>query len=185
VAQKANSSFKNRFHYTSVIDEASDVKFGMQLGFAKAHHQIPLEKTGRGPGLGEFPEISGFPFNITATAEASDVKFSTRLGFAKAHHKITPRGKSECGLRLEELPNILEFFCNISAAAGTSDFKFGTQLGFAKAHHKITRRIKAGHGPGLVELAKIWGSPLIFTQWLKLATLNFVHSLCLPRPTIK
>jgi len=27
-----------------VIDEASDFKFGMQLGFAKAHHQIPLEE---------------------------------------------------------------------------------------------------------------------------------------------
>jgi len=27
-----------------VIDEASDFKFGMQLGFAKTHHQIPLEE---------------------------------------------------------------------------------------------------------------------------------------------
>jgi len=44
VVQKANLSFKNRFPYISVIDEASDFKFGMQLGFAKAHHQIPLEK---------------------------------------------------------------------------------------------------------------------------------------------
>jgi len=31
VAQKANLSFKNKFHYISVIDEASDIKFGMQL----------------------------------------------------------------------------------------------------------------------------------------------------------
>jgi len=46
VAQKANLSFKNRFPYTSVIDEASHFKFGMQLVFAKAHHQIPLEKLG-------------------------------------------------------------------------------------------------------------------------------------------
>ena len=28
----------------SVMDEASDFKFGMQLGFAEAHHQIPLEE---------------------------------------------------------------------------------------------------------------------------------------------
>ena len=42
VAQKANLSFKNRFPYISVIDEASDFKFGMQPGFAKTHHQIPL-----------------------------------------------------------------------------------------------------------------------------------------------
>jgi len=44
VAQKANSSFKNRFPYRSVTDEASNSKFGMQLGFAKAHHKIPVEE---------------------------------------------------------------------------------------------------------------------------------------------
>jgi len=44
VAQKANLSFKNRFPYISVIDEASDFKFGMQLGFAKAHLQISVEE---------------------------------------------------------------------------------------------------------------------------------------------
>jgi len=82
-------SFKNRFPYISVIDEASDFKFGTQLRFAKAHHQIPLEKSECGPGLGELPEIRGSPFNISATAEASDFKFGTRLGVAKAHHKIT------------------------------------------------------------------------------------------------
>jgi len=27
-----------------VIDEATDFKFGMQLGFAKVYHQIPLEE---------------------------------------------------------------------------------------------------------------------------------------------
>jgi len=42
VAQKENLSFENRFPYISVIEEASDFKFGMQLGFAKADHQIPL-----------------------------------------------------------------------------------------------------------------------------------------------
>ena len=38
VAQKTNLSFNNRFPYISVIDEASDLKFGMHLRFAKAHH---------------------------------------------------------------------------------------------------------------------------------------------------
>jgi len=36
--------FKNRFPYISVLEEASDFKFGTQLGFAKAHHQISLEE---------------------------------------------------------------------------------------------------------------------------------------------
>ena len=66
----------------------------MQLGFAKAHHQIPLkEKSWCGPGLGELLKISVFPFNIFATAEASAFKFGTQLGFAKANHKTTPEKK--------------------------------------------------------------------------------------------
>jgi len=43
VAQK-EKLFKNRFPYISVIDEASDFKFRMQLGFAKAHHRMLLEE---------------------------------------------------------------------------------------------------------------------------------------------
>jgi len=47
VAQKANFSFKNKFPYISVTDEASDFKFGMQLGFVKAHHKTtPRGKVG-------------------------------------------------------------------------------------------------------------------------------------------
>jgi len=37
-------SFKNKFPYISVIDEAIDFKFVMQLEFAKDHHQIKLEE---------------------------------------------------------------------------------------------------------------------------------------------
>jgi len=44
VAQKANLLFKNKFLYISVINEASDFKFGLQLRFSRAHHQIPLEE---------------------------------------------------------------------------------------------------------------------------------------------
>jgi len=35
-------SFKNILPYISVIDEASDFKFGMQLGIAKAHQKTTL-----------------------------------------------------------------------------------------------------------------------------------------------
>jgi len=37
-------SSKNKFPYISVIDETIDFKFGKQLGFAKAHHQVPPEE---------------------------------------------------------------------------------------------------------------------------------------------
>jgi len=63
---------------------ASDFKFGAQLGFAKAHHKITRSrKGGRGPGLGEFPKILGFPFNICTVAEPSDFKFGTQLGLPR------------------------------------------------------------------------------------------------------
>jgi len=44
MVHKPNLSFKNKFPYISTIDEASDFKFGLQLGFAKVHHSVPLEE---------------------------------------------------------------------------------------------------------------------------------------------
>jgi len=46
----------------SATTEDSDFKFGTQFGFSKAHRKItPKGKSGRGPGLGELPEICGSP----------------------------------------------------------------------------------------------------------------------------
>jgi len=112
----------------------------VQLGFAKAHHQISPEEKWVWPWTRGASQYLGFPFNITAKAGASDFKFYMPLGFAKGNHKITPMR----GPGLGELPKIWGFPFNISATAEASDFKFGTQLGFAKAHHKITRRGKVG-----------------------------------------
>jgi len=90
---------KYKFPYVSAIDKASDCKFGMQLGFAKAHHQIlSRRKSVRGPGLGELLTILGFPFNVSATAEASEYKFGMQLGFAKAHQIITYKSKVSVAL---------------------------------------------------------------------------------------
>jgi len=80
--------------------EASDFKFGTQLGFAKANHKITCRKKGgHGPGPGELPKILGFPFDIYTMAETSDFKFCKHLGFAKAHNKSTPIGKVGMALR--------------------------------------------------------------------------------------
>jgi len=95
--------------------EASDFRFGTQLGFAKAHHEItPIGKRGHGLGLEKLPrpvtrshavekwarpwsrgapQNLGFPFNISATTESSDFKIGRQVVFAKGHHKITPREK--------------------------------------------------------------------------------------------
>ena len=46
----------------SAIAEASDFKFGTQLGSVKAHHKItPRGKSEGGLGLGELPKILGSP----------------------------------------------------------------------------------------------------------------------------
>ena len=46
----------------SATAEASDFKFGTQLGFVKGRHEItPRGKSVRGPGIGKLPKILGFP----------------------------------------------------------------------------------------------------------------------------
>jgi len=41
------------------------------MGFAKAQHQIPPKKSGRGPGLRERHKILEFPLNIFAVVEVA------------------------------------------------------------------------------------------------------------------
>ena len=77
----------------SATAEASDFKFGTQLGFAKSYHKITPRKSRRGHGLGELPKFLEFPFNIFATAKDNDFKLGIQFGFSKSHYKITPRGK--------------------------------------------------------------------------------------------
>ena len=49
----------------SATAEASDFKYGANLGFVKSHHKITHRKEGeRGAGPGKHPKIWGFPFNI-------------------------------------------------------------------------------------------------------------------------
>jgi len=73
--------------------EASDFKFGIQLGFAKAHHKITsIGKSGHGLALGKPPKILRFHFNVYAMAEARDFEYGTQLRIAKTHHKTTPSG---------------------------------------------------------------------------------------------
>jgi len=73
--------------------EASDFKFGTQLGFAKAIIKSHQRKKWGRLWAGGAPKILWFHFSIYTMAEARDFKFDKQLGFAKAHHKTTPRGK--------------------------------------------------------------------------------------------
>jgi len=94
----------------SATAEASDFKFGKQLGFAKSYHKVtPRGKSGSGLGLGELLKIVGFPYNISATDGVNDFKFGMQLGFAKAHDKVTRRTKGRHGPGLGEFPNVWGF----------------------------------------------------------------------------
>ena len=72
----------------------------------------------------------------------------------------------------------------ISVTDEASDFKFGMLLGFVKVHHQMPLEEK-WVWPWARGAPQISGSPIIFLQWLWLATLNLVRSRSLPRPTIK
>jgi len=101
--------------------EASQFKFGTQLGFAKPHHEItPIGKSGHGLGLRELPKILRFHFNIYTMAETRDFKFGIQLGLAKVHRKITPREKMWVWSWARKASKYLGFSFNISATAALS-----------------------------------------------------------------
>jgi len=82
------------------MTEASDFKFGTQLGFAKAHDKIPHpRKSGRDPVLLELPKILGFPFNICSN-------LACNWGSPRPTIKTTTRRKSERGFGVGKLSNI-------------------------------------------------------------------------------
>jgi len=100
--------------------EASDFKFGVQLGFAKAHHEIiPGGKSGRGLGLGKLSKILWFHFNIYTMAEASNFKFGMQLGLAKDNHENHTQKKMGVAL-VREAPIYLGIAFNISATTALS-----------------------------------------------------------------
>jgi len=123
VAQKANLSFKNKFPYISVLDEASDLKFGMQLEFAKAHHQIPPEeKVGVALAGRARQKFLGCPLVFLQWLKLATSNLVHSLCLPRPVIKSHTVEKVGC---LE----LLEFPFNIYTMTEASDFKFGTQLG--------------------------------------------------------
>jgi len=94
VAQKANLSFKNRFSYISVIHETIDFKFGMQLRFAKAHHQIPLkEKVDMALGCGSSPKFGASPLIFLQWMKLATSNLLHSLGLPSPILKSHPEEK--------------------------------------------------------------------------------------------
>jgi len=106
--------------YIYTVAEASDFKFGTQLGFAKDHNEItPTGKSKYGLGLGKLPNILCFYFNMYTMTEVRDFKFGTQLGFAQAYHRTRPE-KKWAWPWVREASIYLGFLFNISATSALS-----------------------------------------------------------------
>jgi len=94
--------------------EASDFKFGTQLGFAKAHYKItPIGKSGYGLGLGELPKILGFPLIF----ELATSNLACSWGWPRPAIKTRTRGKKWEWPWARQTPKYFGFPFNISATA--------------------------------------------------------------------
>ena len=94
VAKKANLSFKNRFPYSSVIDEACDFRISKPMRFAKAHHKItPKGKRWRSRTLGELPKMWGFPLIFLQPLKLATSNYACSWGLLRPIIKLHPEEK--------------------------------------------------------------------------------------------
>jgi len=100
--------------------EASDLKFGTQLGFAKAHDQItPIGKSGGALGLQELPKILGFPIIFLQRLGLGMSNLVHNLGLPRP--TIKPHAKKKWAWPwTREAPKYSGFPFNIPAIAALS-----------------------------------------------------------------
>jgi len=78
----------------SAMAEASQFKFGVQLGFAKAHHKItPRGNSGHGPGLGSSPKFWGPPLIFLQHLKLANSNLVFSLGLPRPIKKFLPEEK--------------------------------------------------------------------------------------------
>ena len=132
----------------SATAEASDFKFGIQLGFAMFIINSHPEKKWAWPWARGAPLNWEFHFNIYAMAESIDFKFGTQFGCPiRPIIKNTFRGKSGRGLG-QGSSSKFEFPFNISATIKDNDVQIGRQVGFANARNRIVPKEKVGVAMG-------------------------------------
>ena len=106
------------------------------LGFQNAHHKItPKGKSGRGPGLGELPNILESPLIFLQRLKPATSNLVHSLGLPKLIKNYTQRKKWAWPV-LGELTKSLGFPFNISATAEASDLVccFGLPRPIIKSH---------------------------------------------------
>ena len=141
--------------------EASNFKFGTQIGFGTSLPKNVLDHNWRGSGPGEHPKKIWDSRNIFATVEASNFKLGTQIGFGTSLPK-----------------NVLDHNWR-GFGPGKQPKKFGTpyvflqplkpvasnlvhKLGLALAYQKTTFWTKIGGGLGQGSVQKNLGPPTYF-----------------------
>ena len=81
---KANLPFENKFPYISVIDEASDFQFGVQLGLPRPIIKSHQKKKLVWPWAWRAPKNLKITCNISATTGATDFKYCMSCGLPRA-----------------------------------------------------------------------------------------------------
>ena len=132
----------------SAIVEASNFKFGTQLGFGTSlPKKTTRTKIGGGLGQGSIQKILD-PLYIFATVEASNFKFGTQLGYETSLPKTTSRTKIGRGSGQGSIPKkfgtLYVFLQPLKLAASNTVHKLGLGL----AYQKPTLRTKIGGGLG-------------------------------------
>ena len=145
MTQKANLSFKNRFPYISVVDEASsDFQFGMQLRFAKARRQIPLGKVSVALGQGSSPKFWASPLIFVQRLKLATSNLACSWGLPRPIIKITQKKKwawpwaKEAPEDLEVLPFI---FLNGRATGPLSFLLCVSSRYVLRLLHQLNRRL--------------------------------------------
>jgi len=136
----------------------------MQLGFAKAHHQILLEEKWVWPGLGKLAEIWGFHLIFTQWLKLATSNLVHSLGSPRHIIKSHAEEKVDLVLYYRSSPEFWGFHLIFVQRLKLATSNLAHSWGLSRTTIKTTTREKCEHGLGLWKLPCIWGSPLIFLQ---------------------
>jgi len=157
----------------SATVEASNFKFGTQLGFGSSLPKTTFwTKIGGSLSQGSIQKRTWDPYIFLQPLKLATSNLAHKLGLGLAYQKrhLKPKlAKVWLGKHSQKIWDPLR----ISATVEASNFKFDTQLGFGTSLPKNNVLDQNWRGSEQQKL----GTPYLFLQPLKLTTSNLVHNL--------
>ena len=147
--------------HISATVEASNFKFGTQLGFGTSLPKTTFRtKIGEGLGQGSIQKI-GTPYLFLQPLKLATSNLVHNLGLGLDYQKATFKTKIGGGLGQGSIQKIWDHL-RIFATVEASDFKFGTQTGFGTSLPKNDVQDQNWRRSGLGEHPKNLGPPTYF-----------------------